>query len=119
MTYGNGLGQHLGFPTANLAPAEPLVGVADGVWAGSVLLDGREWVAVVNIGYSPSVVEQGTHRIEAHIVGYKGNLYGSTLTLTLRYHLRAERKFPSREALVEQIARDRDEAVALVGADLK
>lgn len=114
VTYGNGLGQHLGFPTANISPEEPLADVADGVWAGSVVIDGRHYVAVVNIGYSPSVVEQGAHRIEAHIVGFEGNLYGATLTLTLHYHLRPERKFPSREALVEQIARDRDEAVKML-----
>ncbi len=114
VTYGNGLGRLLGFPTANIDPCEPLVGVSDGVWAGSVRVAEREYVAVVNVGYSPSVVEGGAHRVEAHIVGFEGDLYGATLTLNLCHHLRSERRFASREALVEQIGRDRDEAVALM-----
>lgn len=114
VTYGNGLGHHLGFPTANIEPSTPLEGVEDGVWAGRVLVGESEYMTVVNIGHSPSVVIGGGRRIEAHIIGFEGNLYGKTLTLTLLYHLRAEQRFPSKEALVEQIARDREQAIALL-----
>ncbi len=115
VTYGNGLGRQFGFPTANLAPTSDLEGVADGVWAAVAEVDGEEWKAVVNIGYSPSVVAAGGRRVEAHLVGYSGNLYGRQLALTLRHHLREERKFPTREELIRQIADDRDRAVELLG----
>lgn len=114
MTYGNGLGQRLGFPTANLAPSEPLAKVEDGVWAGRAEVDGKVYDCVVNIGFSPSVVEGGSRRIEAHIMGFEGNLYNRKITITLHYHLREERKFSSREELVAQISHDRDQALLLL-----
>ena len=114
MTYGNGLGQKLGFPTANLLPSEPLANVEDGVWAGCAEVDSKEYGCVVNIGFSPSVVEGGNRRIEAHIMGFEGDLYNREIAITLHHHLREERKFSSREELVEQITRDRDQALALL-----
>lgn len=114
VTYGNGLGHHLGFPTANIEPYAPLDGVEDGVWAGYALVEGATYRTVVNIGRSPSVVAEGGRRVEAHIIGFEGNIYRKELTVTLLYHLREERKFPSREALVEQITRDRDQAIELL-----
>ena len=114
MTYGNGLGQRLGFPTANLAPSEPLSNVEDGVWAGRAEVDGKVYDCVVNIGFSPSVVEGGSRRIEAHIMGFEGNLYNRKITITLHYHLREERKFSSRVELVAQISHDRDQALLLL-----
>lgn len=113
--YGNGLGQRFGFPTANLAPVEEVDGVDDGVWAAVAEVDGKQWPAVVNIGFSPSVVMAGSRRIEAHIIGYDGDLYGRTVALTLRHYIREECKFPTREALIEQIGHDRDRAVELLG----
>ena len=88
--------------------------VADGVWAGFAEVGGTTYKSVINIGYSPSVVERGERRIEAHIVDFEGDLYGKTVTLNLLYHLREERKFASREALVERIRHDCDEAIALL-----
>ena len=114
VTYGNGLGQKLGFPTANVEPSEPMPEVADGVWAGIAEVEGGRYKSVINIGYSPSVVECGERRIEAHIVGFEGDIYGKMVTLILLHHLREERKFASRDALVEQIRHDRDEAIALL-----
>lgn len=114
VTYGNGLGQKLGFPTANIEPSHPLPKVADGVWAGFAEVEGKPYESVINIGYSPSVVENGARRIEAHIVGFEGNLYGQEITLYLVYHLREERKFGSREELVAQIERDRNKALDLL-----
>lgn len=117
MTYGNGLGKGFGFPTANIVPQHALPSVEDGVWAGVVEIGGKEYQSVINIGYSPSVVAQGARRIEAHIIGFEGDLYGRDITLRLLYHLRSERKFPSREELIEQIGRDREHAIELLSAE--
>ena len=111
VTYGNGLGRHLGFPTANVEPSTAVPHLEDGVWAGYAIVEGHRYPTVVNVGFSPSVVEHGGRRIEAHIVGFEGDLYGREVALELHYHLRPERKFPSREALVEQIAADKEEAL--------
>lgn len=117
MTYGNGLGKGFGFPTANIVPSEESAEVADGVWAGVAEIGGTEYRSVINIGYSPSVVERGARRIEAHIIGFEGDLYGKVITIHLLYHLRPERKFPSRGELIEQIGRDREHAIELLSAE--
>ncbi len=105
----------MGFPTANILPDSPLPSnLTDGVWAGIVDVAGRSYKSVANIGFSPSVTEGGAHRIEAHIIGFEGNLYGSPISLTLLYHLRGEQRFPSREALCAQIALDRERALQLL-----
>lgn len=114
VTYGNGLGQKLGFPTANIEPSADLPLVEDGVWAGFTVVDGMTYESVINIGYSPSVVENGARRIEAHIVGFEGDLYGKEIAIHLVYHLRGERKFDSCEKLVAQIEHDRNEAIDLL-----
>lgn len=114
VTYGNALGQRLGFPTANLIPSSSIEGIADGVWAGVALIEGRDYRAVVNIGYSPSVVECGERRVEAHIIDFSGDLYNKEIHLALYHHLRSEIKFDSREELVEQIRRDKQKAIELL-----
>ena len=106
VTYGNGLGRTLGFPTANLRASEEVAGVVSGVYSAVATIDGTSHPAVVNIGRSPSVVENGVVRIEAHLLDFEGNLYGRTLELELLHFLRPEQKFASREALCEQIAKD-------------
>ena len=106
VTYGNGLGRTLGFPTANLRASEEVAGVVSGVYSAVATIDGTSHPAVVNIGRSPSVVENGVVRIEAHLLDFEGNLYGRTLELELLHFLRPEQKFTSREALCEQIAKD-------------
>ncbi len=117
MTYGNGLGKGFGFPTANIVPQHSLPSMEDGVWAGVCEVDGEHYQSVINIGYSPSVVEGGARRIEAHIIGFEGDLYGKEITLCLLHHLRPERKFPSREELIAQIRLDKERALALISAE--
>jgi riboflavin kinase/FMN adenylyltransferase len=62
--------------------------------------------SIVNIGFSPSVVEGGCRRVEVHIIGFDADIYGQTIAVELVEFLRPECKFPSREALVDQIRKD-------------
>ena len=48
----------------------------------------------------------GPLRVEAHFLDFNSDLYGQEVELTFVEKLRDERKFPSVEALKEQIARD-------------
>lgn len=109
---GNGLGHGFGFPTANI---EPLSDPAspDGVYVAEIRIDDIRYGAVVNIGRSPSVVVAGRRRVEAHILDFRGDIYGRRVELQLLKFLRPERKFSSREELLAQIATDRDMAQML------
>ena len=105
--YGNGLGHRIGFPTANLSAEDCDLGsVANGVYASRATVGGVCYPSIVNIGFSPSVVEGGCRRVEVHIIGFDADIYGQTIAVELVGFLRPECKFPSREALVDQIRKD-------------
>lgn len=105
--HGRELGRTIGVPTANLETGQrqllPLTGVYG---AEAVLPDGTLRPAVVNVGDNPTVSGDGATRVEAHLIGYDGNLYGRGLTLRLTRRLRDERRFGSLADLRDQIARD-------------
>ncbi len=109
---GRQLGRRIGFPTANITPLEPRQAIpASGVYACyAVTPDAVRRHAVVNIGTRPTVAIDGLTTIEAHIIGFDGDLYGQKLTLEFRRRLRPERRFDNPEALAGQIARDIDDA---------
>lgn len=102
---GQHVGRKLGFPTANIKiprSARP----PRGVW--KVLVKGTtvgERPGACNVGVRPTL---GGLKlvVEVHIPGFKGNLYGRTLTLKFLSKIRAERRFPSMAALRAQIRKD-------------
>ncbi len=107
---GDARGRTLGFPTANVAVDVRKVLPARGVYAAWAWWDERPWPAVVNIGYRPTFNGERQSRVEAHVLDFEGDLYGRTLKLDFLVRLRAERAFPSVEALRAQIARDVQQA---------
>ena len=104
VTQGAGRGRTLGFPTANVAPERPVL-VPPGVYACRAELAGRTVPAAVNIGVRPTFGETNL-AVEAHLLDFSGDIYGQSIRLLFVSRLREERKFPSVDALREQIARD-------------
>lgn len=103
VAHGQALGRTIGFPTANIEPSQAAQLIPrQGVYAGRML--GHP--AVVNIGRRPTVAADAPLSIEAHVIGYDGDLYGQPVELELTRRLRDERKFPSLDALRAQIAAD-------------
>jgi riboflavin kinase/FMN adenylyltransferase len=110
---GDNRGAQIGFPTANLATQHELI-PKPGVYACRAALGAERHRAVVNVGYAPTFSQGRELTIEAHLLDFRGDLYGAELTLEFRHRLRDERRFPSVAELVEQIARDVEEAKALL-----
>jgi riboflavin kinase/FMN adenylyltransferase len=113
---GDERGRKLGFPTANLALHQEAC-PPRGVYVGCVELAGVRYRALVNIGVRPTFTPDGApgparELVEVHLLGFEGSLYGRVLEVELRRRLRDERRFASVEELVNQIRRDRDEALA-------
>ena len=102
---GSAIGRRLGFPTANLRVTSELV-PAGGVYAARALIGSRTYKAAVNIGKAPTVKKKGKLTVEAHLLGYKGRLYGRRLSLSFVRRLRDEKKFASESALVAGIKND-------------
>jgi riboflavin kinase / FMN adenylyltransferase len=102
---GDARGGTLGYPTANLAvPAEILV-PAYGIYAGEV----GDHRAAMSIGVNPHYGGE-ERRVEAFLLDFEGDLYGRRLVVELWKRLRSERAFDSEQALIDQIARDVQEA---------
>ena len=99
---GKQLGRTLGIPTANLQLQENLVVPRFGVYACRVQIDGVCYAAVTNIGIRPTVSGSGI-TVEPWILDYSGDLYGREITLEFFHFLRPEQKFPSLEALKQEI----------------
>ena len=108
VVHGQALGRKLGFPTANLLLPEGLAIPKFGVYACSCLVGGRRYPAVTNLGTRPTVQGSGI-TVEAWILDYSGNLYDREITLEFHYFLRPEKKFPSLEALRQEIFRNAEE----------
>lgn len=102
---GDQIGRTIGFPTANLA-TDDIQLPPGGVWAVRVSVGGAApQNGVANIGSRPTV--GGVRRLlEVHFLGFEGDLYGRAIEVWFEEHLRAEARFPSLEALKEQIAID-------------
>ncbi len=106
---GRRLARTMDFPTANMTLGE-LVRPAYGAYAvTAVTPDGARHGGVANIGLRPTV-DGKTERLETHLFGYEGDLYGRMLTVELRAFLRGERAFEGVEALRAQIALDAEAA---------
>jgi riboflavin kinase / FMN adenylyltransferase len=98
---GDQRGGTLGFPTANLAVPTDLVVPGYGVYAGSAL--GRR--AAISIGTHPHY--GGTERrVEAYLLDFDGDLYGTRLVVEVWERLRDEAAFGSEAELVAAIAGD-------------
>lgn len=97
-------GRELGFPTANLTQINSQV-PAHGVYAGSASLNDQWWPAAINIGPNPTFDDSDT-KVEVHIIGWQGTLYGERLTCALNERIRDVMKFESLASLQLQIRQD-------------
>jgi len=123
--YGRG-SKKLGVPTANLPHFDEQLGregYANGVYLGWAKIKNEPQLlaCVCNIGKSPTFADPNTRNIvEAHFLDRKqqGDFYGSFVRICLVGFLRAEQKFPSLDALIEQINKDIDTTRMLCGGTL-
>lgn len=107
--YGKQLGRTLGYPTANLHPAQPrqlLPG--NGVYAAYAhLASGQIVRAAVSVGTNPTTDTDNNRKVEAFLMdAFAGDLYGQKLALDFREKVRAEQKFDGLETLMAQMALD-------------
>ena len=116
VVHGDKRGRELGFPTANLLPADGYVTPGHGVYAcRATVATGETYVAATNIGVRPMFVTGRGELIEAFLLDFEGDIYGQPLRLEFLKRLRGEKRFDSIEALIDQMNRDVDEARALAG----
>jgi riboflavin kinase/FMN adenylyltransferase len=113
--YGAQLGRTIGYPTANIKPEndEQLI-PARGVYAVRIKWREQLYGAMLNIGFKPTVSNEMQLHIEAHIFNFNHNLYNERLEVIFVSRLRDEQKFPSLDALKDQLGKDRDAAMQVL-----
>ena len=108
--YGDNYGKKLGFPTANLDRRDyqkRKLKIKLGVYAGwaEFKLKAKSYKLKAGIVIGP-LNHRGLPKIEAHLIGFKGSLYGEKLIIYLQKYLRPFRKFKNKEKLIKQIKKD-------------
>ncbi len=106
IVHGDNRGAELGFPTANLEVHVSRAIPRDGVYAGEIHLEHASHWGVIYIGRVPTFKQGVERRIEIHIPGFQGDLYGHFLNVSFKQRLRGDIAFKDKDALVEQITRD-------------
>lgn len=105
---GNQLGRTIGFPTANIVPSFPLKAVpGNGVYASKVKVGDRTFLGMTNIGFSPTVSQNGQRRIETNIFDFHEDIYGLEISVSFLARLRPEVRFNGLEELKMQLSEDR------------
>lgn len=112
---GDRRGRTIGFPTANLSGIETVL-PRDGVYSGRTRIGDEWWPTAMNVGPNPTFAEQ-RRKIEAHVIGYRGDLYGARLRFEFVARLRETRKFDGIESLKRQLEADIHRAIETVSAD--
>jgi riboflavin kinase / FMN adenylyltransferase len=103
---GDRIGRTLGFPTANL-DTTGLVLPPSGVYAVHARVKNTLYRALINLGHRPTLKNPVPRfQAEAHLLDFNADIYGETLEVAFIKKLRDERRFPSLDALKEQIRRD-------------
>ena len=113
VTHGAGRGAKIGFPTANVEAVDTLL-PGPGVYAGRALFAGGDWPAAINIGPNPTFGEQSL-KVEVHLIGYHGNLYGVPLEVDFYSRLREIQRFQNVAELQGQLKRDVELASQIAG----
>ncbi|HTM66525.1 MAG TPA: bifunctional riboflavin kinase/FAD synthetase [Flavipsychrobacter sp.] len=112
---GKKIGRTIGYPTANLQPADfdQLI-PANGIYAVTVKWNDESFAGMLSIGFNPTVTDEKKRHIEVNIFDFQAMIYGDTLEISFVKWLRAEEKFASLEELKQQLALDKENALAAI-----
>jgi riboflavin kinase/FMN adenylyltransferase len=104
-------GRALGFPTANICSRTEAIPL-DGIYATIIEVRTKPWRSVTSIGVNPTFAD-GARSMETFVLDFDSDLYGEKVKLSFIKRIREERKFPSANALIEQMKDDVSTARAI------
>ena len=109
---GKQLGRTLGFPTANIRiKDEHKLIPKNGVYVVQSIIEQRTVYGMMNIGFNPTIGEEGVLTIEVHFFDFNSDLYHKEIVISILFFIRKEEKFDS--LLLLQIQLEKDKRVAL------
>ena len=108
--HGRKNGHKIGFPTINVA-ADEYVLPKGGVYGAKVIIDGKEYLGMANIGYNPTFTALKQISLEVNIFDFDQDVYGKKAKVIFLKRIRQEQKFASVADLVEQLKQDRQKII--------
>ena len=110
---GDRRGQGLGYRTANLRPDKDRVLPPDGVYATKLVWRDTVFPAVSYIGTRPTF-GKGERLLEVHLLDAACDLYGQPVEVQFLQYIRGDERFENSTQLAERIARDIQQARAVL-----
>ena len=90
---GNQIGRTMGFPTINLLPPKEKILPPNGVYFSRVVIDGRKYYGVSNIGTKPTVADGYDRGVETFLYDFSEEIYGKEVCVSLEHFVRPEQRF--------------------------
>lgn len=106
VVHGNRIGRTLGFPTVNLVPAQDKLLPPNGVYYSEVRIGVKNYRAITNIGYKPTVTAEKVMGVESYLYDFSEEIYDEEIEVYLYKFKRPEMQFDGLEALQKQLQRD-------------
>jgi len=106
IVHGNHMGRELGFPTINVIPEENKLLPPNGVYTSDVIIDGKKYFGLTNIGKKPTISDHEVRGVETFIYDFDGDVYGRVAEIYLKHFCRPETRFESLDALKDKLASD-------------
>ncbi|MGN1318171.1 MAG: bifunctional riboflavin kinase/FAD synthetase [Lachnospirales bacterium] len=103
---GDKRGRTMNFPTINLEPNKKKLLPPDGVYFSTVIIDGKKYYGVSNIGLNPTFNGE-RRKIETHILNFNDDVYGKKVIVTFYKKIRDEKKFENMNSLALQMTNDK------------
>ena len=104
--HGRKLGRTIGVPTINMILPENKLLPPNGVYVTEVLVDGKTYMGVTNIGCKPTVTDAKVIGVETYIDGFHQDVYGEKIVVSFLQFIRPEQKFNTIEELKAQMQSD-------------
>lgn len=104
--HGRKLGRTIGVPTINMILPPHKLLPPNGVYVTEVLVDGKTYMGVTNIGCKPTVSNEQILGVETYIDNFNQDVYGKKIVVSFIQYIRPEQKFDSIEELKEQMQSD-------------
>jgi riboflavin kinase/FMN adenylyltransferase len=108
VVHGQKIGRELGFPTANVQIQNPYKLIpANGIYAVRIKIADSLYKGMLNIGTRPTIENSQEVTVEVNLFDFSGDLYGKQVTVLFIKRIRDEKKFKNKEALIEEMQKDK------------
>lgn len=117
---GDKVGRTIGYPTVNLKSVkENKVMPMEGIYCVRVIFGNETFYGMMYHGFRPTLTEGTRRALEVHIFDFSRNVYGEKLKISFLTRLRDDKKFATKQELIEQINKDKEDSLRFISINLK